>query len=151
VWSWNSMLAWVCGNTCIWKPSEKTPLSAIACQNIVSEVLKNNDLPEGISCLVTGNREIGEAMASDENIALVSSTGSTRMGRAVARNVSARLGKHLLELGGNNAIIVTENADLNIAIPGIVFGAVGTTGQRCTSTRRLLVHYTRKEELITRL
>lgn len=151
VWSWNSMLAWVCGNTCIWKPSEKTPLSAIACQNIISEVLKNNDLPEGISCLTIGQREIGEAMAADENIALLSATGSTRMGRAVAQKVSARLGKYLLELGGNNAIIVTENADLNLSVPAIVFGAVGTAGQRCTTTRRLLVHESRKEELTTRL
>ncbi len=151
VWSWNSMLAWVCGNTCVWKPSEKTPLSAIACQNIITEVLKNNDLPEGISCLLIGDRQIGEAMAADEHIALVSATGSTRMGRVVAQKVSSRLGKYLLELGGNNAIIVTENADLNLSIPAIVFGAVGTAGQRCTTTRRLLVHHARKEELIARL
>lgn len=151
VWSWNSMLAWVCGNTCIWKPSEKTPLSAIACQNIIREVLKNNQLPEGISCLTIGNREIGEAMAADENIALLSATGSTRMGLAVAQKVSARLGRYLLELGGNNAIIVTENADLNLSVPAIVFGAVGTAGQRCTTTRRLLVHESRKAELTTRL
>lgn len=151
VWSWNSMLAWVCGNTCIWKPSEKTPLSAIACQNIIAEVLKNNDLPEGISCLTIGNSEVGEAMAADENIALLSATGSTRMGRAVARKVSERLGKYLLELGGNNAIIVTENADLNLSVPAIVFGAVGTAGQRCTTTRRLLVHQSRKDELTARL
>lgn len=151
VWSWNSMLAWVCGNTCIWKPSEKTPLSAIACQNIIAEVLKNNDLPEGISCLTIGDRAVGEAMAADENIALISATGSTRMGRAVALKVSERLGKYLLELGGNNAIIVTENADLQLSIPAIVFGAVGTAGQRCTTTRRLLVHQSRIEELTTRL
>ncbi|MBX2951731.1 MAG: aldehyde dehydrogenase family protein [Leadbetterella sp.] len=151
VWSWNSMLAWVCGNTCIWKPSEKTPLSAIACQNIIAEVLKNNDLPEGISCLTIGDRAVGEAMAADENIALISATGSTRMGRAVALKVSERLGKYLLELGGNNAIIVTENADIQLSIPAIVFGAVGTAGQRCTTTRRLLVHQSRIEELTTRL
>ena len=151
VWSWNSMLAWVCGNTCIWKPSEKAPLSAIACQNIITDVLRNNHLPEGVSCLVIGNREIGEAMATDEKIALVSATGSTRMGRAVAQKVAARLGKYLLELGGNNAIIVTENANLDLSIPAIVFGAVGTAGQRCTSTRRLLVHRSRKEELTARL
>jgi len=151
VWSWNSMLAWVCGNTCIWKPSEKTPLSAIACQNIIAEVLKNNDLPEGISCLTIGDRAVGEAMAADENIALISATGSTRMGRAVALKVSERLGKYLLELGGNNAIIVTENADLQLSVPAIVFGAVGTAGQRCTTTRRLLVHQSRIEELTTRL
>ncbi len=151
VWSWNSMLAWVCGNTCIWKPSEKTPLSAIACQNIISKVLKDNNLPEGISCLVVGDRVVGEAMSTDEKIALVSATGSTRMGKAVAQKVSARLGKYLLELGGNNAIIVTENAELSVAIPGIVFGAVGTAGQRCTTTRRLLVHESKKDELITKL
>jgi len=151
VWSWNSMLAWVCGNTTIWKPSEKTPLSAIACQNIISEVLKNNNLPEGISCLTIGDRQVGEAMAADENIALLSATGSTRMGRAVAQKVSARLGKYLLELGGNNAIIVTENADLNLAVPAVVFGAVGTAGQRCTTTRRLLVHESRIKELTARL
>ena len=151
VWSWNTMLAWVCGNTCIWKPSEKTPLSGIACQNIISGVLRTNNLPEGISCLTIGDRAVGEAMASDENIALVSATGSTRMGKEVAKNVSARLGKYLLELGGNNAIIVTENADLNLAIPAIVFGAVGTAGQRCTSTRRLIVHESKKEELTAKL
>lgn len=151
VWSWNAMLAWVCGNTCIWKPSEKTPLSGIACQNIISEVLRNNNLPEGISCLVIGDRAVGEAMASDENIALVSATGSTRMGKEVAKAVSARLGKYLLELGGNNAIIVTENADLNLAVPAIVFGAVGTAGQRCTTTRRLLVHESKKDELTAKL
>jgi aldehyde dehydrogenase (NAD+) len=151
VWSWNTMLAWVCGNTCIWKPSEKTPLSGIACQNIISDVLRENNLPEGISCLTIGDRAVGEAMASDENIALVSATGSTRMGKEVAKNVSARLGKYLLELGGNNAIIVTENADLNLAIPAIVFGAVGTAGQRCTSTRRLIVHASKKDELTSKL
>lgn len=151
VWSWNTMLAWVCGNTCIWKPSEKTPLSGIACQNIISEVLRDNNLPEGISCLTIGDRAVGEAMAADENIALVSATGSTRMGKEVAKNVSARLGKYLLELGGNNAIIVTENADLNLAIPAIVFGAVGTAGQRCTTTRRLLVHESKKDEIIAKL
>ncbi len=151
VWSWNTMLAWVCGNTCIWKPSEKTPLSGIACQNIISEVLRNNNLPEGISCLTIGDRAVGEAMSADESIALVSATGSTRMGKEVAKNVSARLGKYLLELGGNNAIIVTGNADLNLAIPAIVFGAVGTAGQRCTTTRRLLVHESKKDEIITKL
>lgn len=151
VWSWNTMLAWVCGNTCIWKPSEKTPLSAIACQNIISEVLKNNNLPEGISCLTIGDRVIGEAMSSDPNIALVSATGSTRMGKDVAQKVSARLGKYLLELGGNNAIIASENAELNVAVPAIVFGAVGTAGQRCTTTRRLLVQESIKDELTSKL
>ena len=139
VWSWNAMIAWICGDVCIWKPSEKTPLTAIACQNIIQSVLIENNLPEGISSIVTGGREIGQYLAEDSRIALVSATGSTRMGKSVGETVARRLGKSLLELGGNNAIIVTESADLNIAIPGIVFGAVGTAGQRCTSTRRIIV------------
>jgi aldehyde dehydrogenase (NAD+) len=147
VWSWNAMLAWVCGNVCIWKPSEKTPMTAIACQKIIGGVLKNNNLPEGLSGIIVGDREIGEAMAKDPRIALVSATGSTRMGKLVAQNVAARLGKSLLELGGNNAIIVTEHADLKLAIPAIVFGAVGTAGQRCTTTRRLIVHASKVESL----
>lgn len=140
VWSWNSMIAWICGNTCVWKPSEKTPLSAIACVNIISEVFKANDVPEGVCGLVVGGRETGEWMSIDTRIPLVSATGSTRMGKAVASTVAARLGKTLLELGGNNAIIVSENADLNIALRAAVFGAVGTAGQRCTTTRRLIIH-----------
>ncbi len=140
VWSWNSMLAWVCGNVCVWKPSEKTPFSAIACQTIIQKVLKQNNLPEGISGLVCGGRDVGEAMAEDTRIGLVSATGSTRMGKSVAQAVGARLGKSLLELGGNNAIIVTGEADLKLAVPAIVFGAVGTAGQRCTTTRRLIIH-----------
>lgn len=148
VWSWNTMIAWVCGNTCVWKPSEKTPLTAVACQHIIQKVLKNNNVPEGVSCLISGGREVGEWLASDSRIALVSATGSTRMGKAVATTVAGRLGKTLLELGGNNAIIVTENADLKVATPGIVFGAVGTAGQRCTSTRRLIIHESRYEELL---
>lgn len=147
VWSWNAMLAWVCGNVCIWKPSEKTPMTAIACQKIIGGVLKNNNLPEGLSGIIVGDREIGEAMAKDPRVALVSATGSTRMGKLVAQNVAARLGKSLLELGGNNAIIVTEHADLKLAIPAIVFGAVGTAGQRCTTTRRLIVHVSKVESL----
>ncbi len=139
VWSWNAMIAWVCGNVCVWKPSEKTPLTALACQQIISEVLRNNDVPEGVSCLITGGHTAGEWLAHDPRIALLSATGSTRMGRAVATAVASRLGKSLLELGGNNAIIVTEHADLDLAIPAIVFGAVGTAGQRCTTTRRLIV------------
>lgn len=139
VWSWNAMLAWVCGDVCIWKPSEKTPLTALACQQIIGEVLRNNDVPEGVSCLVTGGHDVGEWLARDPRIALVSATGSTRMGKAVAEAVAGRLGKSLLELGGNNAIIVSEHADLDLAIPAIVFGAVGTAGQRCTSTRRIIV------------
>ncbi|WP_017257202.1 L-piperidine-6-carboxylate dehydrogenase [Pedobacter arcticus] len=140
VWSWNAALAWVCGNVSIWKPSEKTPLTAIACQKIMAKVLKANNLPEGISCLVLGDKNIGELMAKDPNIALLSATGSTKMGKSVATNVGARLGKHILELGGNNAIIITENADLDMTLIGAVFGAVGTAGQRCTSTRRLIIH-----------
>ncbi|TKT91531.1 L-piperidine-6-carboxylate dehydrogenase [Dyadobacter frigoris] len=151
VWSWNAMLAWVCGDVCIWKPSEKTPLTAIACQNIIQIVLKNNQLPEGISGIVTGGQAVGEYLADDSRIALVSATGSTRMGKAVGEAVARRLGKSLLELGGNNAIIVTPSADLNVAIPGIVFGAVGTAGQRCTSTRRLIVHVDIYEEVKNRL
>jgi aldehyde dehydrogenase (NAD+) len=151
VWSWNAMLAWVCGNACIWKPSEKTPLSAIACQNIITEIFKRNGVPEGVSCLVIGERDLGEHMASDKRIPLISATGSTRMGKAVGAAVGARLGRSLLELGGNNAIIITPDADLNIAITGAVFGAVGTAGQRCTTTRRLIIHESIYETVITKL
>lgn len=140
VWSWNAMLAWVCGDVCIWKPSEKTPLTAIACQHIAQTVFKRHNIEEGVSCLVIGDRNIGELMACDVRIPLISATGSTRMGKAVGAAVGARLGKSLLELGGNNAIIITENADLDMALIGAVFGAVGTAGQRCTSTRRLIIH-----------
>ncbi len=140
VWSWNSMLALVCGDVCVWKASEKTPLCAVACQNILQKVLKNNDLPEGISCIITGDYKVGEWLTKDTRSALISATGSTRMGKIVSATVGARLGKSLLELGGNNAIIVTPNADLNIVITGAIFGAVGTAGQRCTSTRRLIIH-----------
>ena len=140
VWSWNAMLAWICGDVCIWKPSEKTPLSAIACQNIITEVFKKNNVPEGVSCLIVGERNLGEQMANDNRIPLVSATGSTRMGKAVGAAVGARLGRSLLELGGNNAIIITPDADLDIAILGAIFGAVGTAGQRCTTTRRLIIH-----------
>ncbi|PWK72536.1 aldehyde dehydrogenase (NAD+) [Mucilaginibacter oryzae] len=140
VWSWNALLAWVCGDVCIWKPSEKTPLTAIACQHIAQQVFKRNNIEEGVSCLVTGGRNIGELMAADTRVPLVSATGSTRMGKAVSAAVGARLGKSLLELGGNNAIIISENADLDMSLIGAVFGAVGTAGQRCTSTRRLIIH-----------
>lgn len=140
VWSWNAMLAWVCGNVCIWKPSEKTPLCAIACQRITVEVFEKNGVPEGVSCLITGGREAGQWLSNDPAIALVSATGSTNMGKAVGAAVGARLGRSLLELGGNNAIIISEFADLEIALPACVFGAVGTAGQRCTSTRRLIIH-----------
>jgi len=139
VWSWNSMLAWVCGNVCVWKPSEKTPLCAVACQNIIAEVFKKNNVPEGVCGLIVGGREVGEWMAADTRIPLVSATGSTRMGKAVGAAVAARLGRSLLELGGNNAIIISKEADLDIAILGSLFGAVGTAGQRCTSTRRLII------------
>ncbi|SFT65185.1 aldehyde dehydrogenase (NAD+) [Lishizhenia tianjinensis] len=140
VWSWNTALAWVCGDACIWKPSEKTPLTAIACQKITEEVFSDNDVPEGISSLIIGGADLGKLMANDTRIPLVSATGSTRMGKSVSEAVGRRLGKSLLELGGNNAMIITPNADLNVVVPGAVFGAVGTCGQRCTSTRRLIIH-----------
>ena len=140
VWNWNTALAWICGDTCIWKPSEKAPLCAIACQNIWNMVAKENNLPEGISCLVNGDYKVGEMMTSDDRLPLISATGSTRMGRIVGAEVAKRFGKSLLELGGNNAIIITPDADLEVTIIGALFGAVGTCGQRCTSTRRLIIH-----------
>ncbi len=140
VWAWNSMLAWICGDVCIWKPSEKVTLCAVACMNITAEVFKRNNVPEGVNGLVVGDYKVGELMTNDKRVALISATGSIRMGKKVGEAVGRRLGKTILELGGNNAIIITENADLKIAIPGIVFGAVGTCGQRCTSTRRLIIH-----------
>ncbi len=151
VWSWNAMLAWVCGDTCIWKPSEKTPLCAVACQHIISAVFERNGVPEGVGCLLSGGRPAGEWLAADSRVALVSATGSTAMGKAVGTTVAARLGRSLLELGGNNAIIISRHADLNIAIPGSVFGAVGTAGQRCTTTRRLIVHHQVYEAVRDRL
>lgn len=141
VWSWNSFIAMVCGDVSIWKPSEKTPLSAVACFHIIKEVLREQAVPEGVLSLIVGDvSEVGEPMLSDERIPLVSATGSTRMGKRVAEVVGKRLGRALLELGGNNAIILSEHANLKLAAPGVVFGAVGTCGQRCTSTRRLIVH-----------
>ena len=140
VWSWNSMLAWVCGDVSIWKPSEKTPLCGIACQKIIQAVFKKNQVPEGVSCLIIGGRDVGEWMSNDVRIPLLSATGSTRMGKSVGAAVGQRLGRSLLELGGNNAIIISKEADLSIALTAAVFGAVGTAGQRCTSTRRLIVH-----------
>lgn len=140
VWSWNAALALVCGNVCIWKPSEKTPLTAIACQHIIAKVFKENAVAEGVCSLILGDKEVGELMTNDGRVPLVSATGSTRMGKAVAAAVGARLGKSLLELGGNNAIIISEHADLDMSLIGAVFGAVGTAGQRCTSTRRLIIH-----------
>jgi len=147
VWSWNTALAWVCGDVCIWKPSEKAPISAVACQNIIKEVFEKNNVPEGVSCLVQGDYTVGEMMTNDKRVPLVSATGSIRMGKKVAVAVGARLGKTLLELGGNNAVIITENADLNISIVGALFGAVGTCGQRCTSTRRLIIHESLYDEV----
>ncbi len=151
VWSWNSMIAMVCGNVSVWKPSEKTPLCAIACMNIISSVLKENQVPEGVINLITGGKNLGQWLAEDKRIALVSATGSTNMGKQVASTVAARLGKSLLELGGNNAIIISEKADLNIALIGCLFGSVGTAGQRCTTTRRLIIHENIYEEFKNKL
>ena len=151
VYSWNAMIAAVCGDTVIWKGSEKTPLCGVAVQNIVAEVLKENDLPEGIFGLVTGGREVGEWMTNDERIPLISATGSIPMGKKVAQVVGARLGKTILELGGNNAIVISKEADLEMTIRAVVFGAVGTAGQRCTSTRRLIIHEDVYDEIKDRL
>lgn len=140
VWSWNAMIALVCGDVTIWKPSEKTPLCSVACQNILKEVLRANELPEGISSIINGDYQVGELLTKDERLPLISATGSTRMGKLVGAEVAKRLGRSILELGGNNAIIVTPSADLDLVLTGAVFGAVGTCGQRCTSTRRLIVH-----------
>lgn len=139
VWSWNAALAWVCGDVCVWKPSSKTPMCAIACQNIIAAVLKKNNAPEGVSCLLVGN-PVGDMLNADKRVPLISFTGSTRIGRIVSKAVAGRFGRTILELGGNNAIIVSEHADLSMVLTGAVFGAVGTAGQRCTTTRRLIVH-----------
>jgi len=151
VWSWNSILALVCGDVCIWKPSEKTPLCGVACQNIFHSVLKENNVPEGIVCLINGDYKVGEWMTQDIRVPLISATGSTRMGKIVGQTVAGRLGRSLLELGGNNAIIVTPSADLNIVLTGALFGAVGTAGQRCTTTRRLIVHESIFDEVKTKM
>ncbi|MEO9533413.1 MAG: aldehyde dehydrogenase family protein [Crocinitomicaceae bacterium] len=140
VWCWNTALAWIAGDVCIWKPSEKTPLTAVACQKIAAEVFAENNVPEGVCSVVIGGADLGQAMTADKRVPLVSATGSTRMGRLVGEAVAKRLGKSLLELGGNNAVIIAPSADLELVIPGVVFGAVGTSGQRCTSTRRLIIH-----------
>jgi len=141
VWAWNTALAWISGDVCIWKPSEKAPICGVACQNIMNRVIAaNEDAPDGICSLVIGGADIGKAMAADKRVPLVSATGSTRMGKSVGEVVGARLGTSLLELGGNNAVILTPSADLKMVLPALVFGAVGTTGQRCTSTRRLIIH-----------
>ncbi|MCJ7757006.1 MAG: aldehyde dehydrogenase family protein [Gillisia sp.] len=140
VWSWNTALAWVCGDACVWKGSEKTPITSVACQKIAARVFSENGVPEGISCLITGDYKVGEMMTTDNRIPLISATGSIKMGKIVASKVAERLGRSLLELGGNNAIIVTPDADVKMTVIGAVFGAVGTAGQRCTSTRRLIIH-----------
>jgi len=151
VWTWNAALAWVCGDVTIWKPSEKAPLTAIACQKIAHEVFSRNGFPEGVSGLVIGPAAIGERLAADRRIPLVSATGSVRMGRRVGHVVAERLGRSLLELGGNNAVIVTANADLDLALRAIAFGALGTAGQRCTTTRRLIVQEKVYDDLKKRL
>jgi len=151
VWCWNTALAWVCGDVCVWKPSSKAPLCAIACQNIWKEVAKENDLPEGVSCILSGSRVVGNNLLEDESVALVSATGSTAMGKIVGTKVAERFGKSLLELGGNNSIIITPDADLEITIIGSLFGAVGTCGQRCTSTRRLIIHESVYEQVKNKL
>jgi len=151
VWNWNTALAWISGDTCVWKASEKSPLCSIACQNIWNEVAEENNLPEGVSCIVNGDYKVGEMMTSDDRLPLISATGSTRMGRIVGSEVAKRFGKSLLELGGNNAIIITPDADLNVTIVGALFGAIGTCGQRCTSTRRLIVHKSVYDEVKNKL
>ena len=152
VWAWNAMLAFVCGDSVVWKPSEKTPLSAIACQALVDRAVQELDfVPAGVSNLVIGGTDVGHALAADARLPLVSATGSTRMGRAVSQTVASRLGRSLLELGGNNAMIVTPSADLTLAERAIVFAAVGTCGQRCTTLRRLIVHDSVADTLVARL
>ena len=140
VWAWNAMIAMVCGDVCVWKGSEKTPLCSVACQKLLADVLRENDMPEGVSNIVTGNYKVGEWMTNDTRVPLISATGSTRMGKIVSSVVAGRLGRTILELGGNNAIIITPSADLKITTVGALFGAVGTCGQRCTTTRRLIIH-----------
>ena len=151
VWSWNAAIAWVCGDVCIWKPSEKAPLSALACQKIVAPIFEKHGMPEGISSLIVGDYQVGEWMTQDSRVPLISATGSTRMGKIVGKTVAERLGRSLLELGGNNAIVISEHADLDMAIRGALFGAVGTAGQRCTSTRRLIIQENVYEEVKSRL
>lgn len=151
VWSWNSMIALICGDVCVWKPSEKTPLCAVACQNIFHKVLQDNDVPEGVSCYITGDYKVGEMLTTDTRVPLISATGSVRMGKIVGAAVAGRMGRSILELGGNNAIIVTPSADLNIVLTGALFGAVGTAGQRCTTTRRLIIHGSIYDEVKNKL
>lgn len=140
VWAWNTAIAWICGDVCVWKPSEKTPLCSVACQKITARVFARNNVPEGVSCIINGNYTVGEMMTADHRMPLVSATGSVRMGKIVGAAVAQRLGRSLLELGGNNAIIVSDQAQMDLAIRGVLFGAVGTAGQRCTSTRRVIIH-----------
>jgi aldehyde dehydrogenase (NAD+) len=147
VWSWNTALAWIAGDACVWKPSEKVGLCSIACQHIWNRVAQAHNVPEGLSCVVNGGAALGVLMSNDHRVPLVSATGSTRMGKAVGAAVGARLGRALLELGGNNAIIITPTADLKMVVPATVFGAVGTCGQRCTSTRRLIIHASRYDQV----
>jgi aldehyde dehydrogenase (NAD+) len=151
VWSWNAALAFVCGDSVIWKPSEKTLLTAIACQALLAEAARRVGAPEAISALVLGGPDVGEALVDDPRVALISATGSTRMGKAVAPRVAARFGKLLLELGGNNAAIVAPSADLDLTVRGIVFSAAGTAGQRCTTLRRVIVHESIADDLVARL
>ncbi len=151
VWSWNSMIAMVCGDVCVWKPSEKVPLCSVACQHILQKVLKDNNLPEGISNIINGDYKVGKLLTEDHRVPLISATGSTRMGKIVGATVAQRMGRSILELGGNNAIIITPSADMNIVLTGALFGAVGTAGQRCTSTRRLIIHESRYEEAKAKL
>jgi aldehyde dehydrogenase (NAD+) len=156
VWCWNSALAIVCGDSVVWKPSEKTPLTAIACQNIFEKAVKKykaagHDAPDHLSQIFMGGRDVGQALVDDPGFPLISATGSTRMGKAVGQSVSARFGKSLLELGGNNAMVIAPSADLDLALRAILFGAVGTTGQRCTTTRRLIVHESIYSKLIPSL
>jgi aldehyde dehydrogenase (NAD+) len=151
VWSWNAALAFVCGDPVVWKPSEKTVLTALACQALVAEAARRAGAPEGISAVVLGGAPVGEALVDDSRVALISATGSTRMGRAIAPRVSGRFGRLLLELGGNNAAIVAPTADLDLTVRGIVFSAAGTAGQRCTTLRRVIVHSSIADELVSRL
>jgi aldehyde dehydrogenase (NAD+) len=151
VWSWNAMIALACGDVCIWKASEKTPLCSVACQKLFTKVIQENNLPEGLSNIITGDYHVGEWLTKDDRVPLISATGSTRMGKIVGAEVAKRLGKTILELGGNNAIIVTPSADLNLVLTGALFGAVGTAGQRCTSTRRLIVHQSLYNEVRDKL
>jgi aldehyde dehydrogenase (NAD+) len=151
VWAWNACLAAICGNVSVWKPSPKTPLTALAVQRICNRVMEANGMPAIFQLFIDGGTELASRFVDDRRVALISFTGSTAVGRRVGERVAARLGKSLLELGGNNALIVDETANLDLAVPAIVFGAVGTAGQRCTTTRRVLVHAARREELERRL